>query len=79
MKIKNAFNILEIACGAGLLLPFVIDQKAQETQYVATDISPAMITKAEQRLRKNFERYESKLTFEEWTKKNNFIFKQVNG
>lgn len=79
MKIRNASNILEIACGAGLLLPFVIDQKPQETQYVATDLSPAMIAKAEERLRKNFEKYDSKLTFEEWTKKNNFILKQVNG
>jgi cyclopropane fatty-acyl-phospholipid synthase-like methyltransferase len=27
LKIQKADNILEIACGAGLLLPFVIDQK----------------------------------------------------
>ena len=54
LKLKDAANVLEIACGAGLLLPFVIDQKKVESQYVATDLSPAMIAKAEQRLRKNF-------------------------
>lgn len=79
LKIKEAKNVLEVACGAGLLLPFVVEQKATECQYVATDLSPAMIAKADQRLRRNFEKYESKLTFDEWTKKNNLVVKQVNG
>jgi ubiquinone/menaquinone biosynthesis C-methylase UbiE len=43
MKIKKAKNILEIACGQGLLLPFVMDIKNKDTQYVATDINPFMI------------------------------------
>lgn len=54
LKIGKSKNILEIGCGAGLLLPYVIDRKLQGTPYVASDLSQAMITKSEERLRKNY-------------------------
>lgn len=79
LRIKQARNVLEVACGAGLLLPFVVDLKKPECQYVATDLSSVMVAKTDQRLRKNFEKYDSKLTFDEWKKKSNLVVKQVNG
>ena len=79
LKINKSSNILEIACGAGLLLPFVIDMKQPEAQYVATDLSPAMLKKANERLKSNFEKYDSKLTLEEWMKKHKLILKEANG
>jgi ubiquinone/menaquinone biosynthesis C-methylase UbiE len=54
LKIQKSTNILEIACGAGLLIPFVVDQKRLDAQYIATDLTPAMVKIAEARLKSNF-------------------------
>jgi hypothetical protein len=43
LKINQAKNILEVACGSGKLLPLALDLKSEETTYLATDLSPAMI------------------------------------
>lgn len=79
LKLWKAQNVLEVGCGAGLLLPFAIDIKSPSTQYVASDLSQAMIKKSEQRLRANFEKYDSKLTFEEWLQKHRVVLKEMNG
>jgi hypothetical protein len=39
MKLDQSKNILEIACGAGKLIPQVLDLKGPDTFYYATDIS----------------------------------------
>jgi ubiquinone/menaquinone biosynthesis C-methylase UbiE len=50
LKLNEAKNVLEIACGAGKLIPQVLDLKAPETFYYATDISEEMINFAKIRL-----------------------------
>jgi ubiquinone/menaquinone biosynthesis C-methylase UbiE len=59
MKIYRAKNILEIACGAGLLLPMALSMKGKDAQYIATDLSPQMIKKAEARLQSQLELFKS--------------------
>lgn len=66
LKLEEAKNILEIACGSGKLIPHVLDLKPEETFYYATDISQEMIDFAKARLEKHFKKYESRLTFDEW-------------
>jgi ubiquinone/menaquinone biosynthesis C-methylase UbiE len=39
MNLKNAKNILEVACGSGKLLPLAIMLKNQNTKYHAVDLS----------------------------------------
>lgn len=79
LKLDEAKNVLEIACGAGKLIPSVLDLKAPQTFYYATDISEEMINFAKIRLEKNFLKYKSTLTFEEWMKEQNLEFGIVNG
>jgi|LakMenEpi03Aug12_release.lakeMendotaPanAssembly.Ray.scaffolds.fasta_scaffold2558134_1 ubiquinone/menaquinone biosynthesis C-methylase UbiE len=43
MKLDSAKNILEIACGAGKLIPMALDLKSPEANYFATDLSSNMI------------------------------------
>jgi ubiquinone/menaquinone biosynthesis C-methylase UbiE len=57
LKLNESNNILEIACGAGLLIPHVLDLKKPETFYYATDISEDMLHYAKLRLEKHFEKY----------------------
>jgi ubiquinone/menaquinone biosynthesis C-methylase UbiE len=59
LKIYRAKNILEIACGTGLLLPLALAMKNKEAQYVATDLSPEMIKKTEKRLQSQLELFKS--------------------
>lgn len=79
MKLDEAKNVLEIACGAGKLIPSVLDLKAPETNYYATDISEEMLKFAELRLETHFAKYQSKLTLEEWMQTQNLQFLQLNG
>lgn len=39
LKLPQAANVLEIGCGGGLLLPFAVERKSQNTQYVASDLA----------------------------------------
>jgi cyclopropane fatty-acyl-phospholipid synthase-like methyltransferase len=39
LKLNEAKNILEIACGCGLLIPQTLDLKKQDAFYYATDLS----------------------------------------
>lgn len=39
LKLDSAHKILEIACGAGKLLPMAMDLKNPNAEYYATDIS----------------------------------------
>lgn len=50
LKLNEAKNILEIACGAGKLIPQVMDLKKPETFYFATDISEEMLKYSRTRL-----------------------------
>jgi ubiquinone/menaquinone biosynthesis C-methylase UbiE len=79
LKLNEAKNVLEIACGAGKLIPHVLDLKSNDTFYYATDISTEMLHWARVRLENHFQKYESKLTLDEWMKKQNLEFGQVNG
>jgi ubiquinone/menaquinone biosynthesis C-methylase UbiE len=71
MKLHEAENILEVACGSGTLLPLMLQHKRPETYYLATDLSSNMVELARKNLKRHFERYQSKLTFEQWTKEQN--------
>lgn len=62
-------NILEVACGTGKILPLAVYLKDPSAKYLATDLSPDMINLARTNLKKNFDRYESKLSYEDWLKK----------
>ena len=66
--IWEAKNILEVACGTGKLLPIALQLKNQKAKYLATDLSPSMIELAKYNLKNHFQRYQSQLSFEEWTK-----------
>jgi ubiquinone/menaquinone biosynthesis C-methylase UbiE len=39
LKLNEAKNILEVACGTGRLLPYALSLKQQSCHYYATDIS----------------------------------------
>jgi len=68
MKLNEAENILEVACGSGTLLPLMLQHKRPETYYLATDLSSNMVELARHNLKKHFEKYKSQLTFDQWIK-----------
>ena len=53
MDLKNAKNVLEVACGTGKLLPVAIGLKNQTTKYLGIDIAENMIEKARSYLQQN--------------------------
>jgi len=63
MQLNHAQNILEVACGAGKLIPMALDLKQQQANYFATDLSSKMIELAENRLKNHFLKYSSKLSY----------------
>lgn len=79
LEIPKAKNILEIGCGRCLLVPYCLQLKNPETTYMATDLSPKMVELAEKQLKHVLDSFESKLSFEEWCKKQNFTLKVHNG
>ena len=79
MKLDQSKNILEIACGAGKLIPQVLDLKGPDTFYYATDISDQMIKFSKLRLEKHFQKYQSKVTLDQWMKEQKLELAQANG
>lgn len=79
LRLNQAKNVLEIACGTGLLLPYAISIKNKDTHYLATDLAPEMITKAEQKLQHNLELFRSSETLENWMKSQHLVLKACNG
>jgi len=79
MKLSEADNILEIGCGAGKLLSTVLDLKKPDASYLATDLSENMVNEAKKRLKAHFDKYESKISFEEWLQKQHLNFEVQNG
>lgn len=61
------------------MLPYIISQKPKETQYVATDLSPEMVKKAEKTIRNNLELFGSKYSYEDFMKENNLFLKACDG
>lgn len=57
LKLHSAHKIIEIACGAGKLIPMVMDLKNPDAEYYATDISPKMLSLLKNRLQHHFEKY----------------------
>lgn len=56
-----------------------IDLKNPKAEYYATDISPKMLSLLKQRLQHHFDKYESKLTLDEWMDKMKLKVMLVNG
>ena len=79
LDLDKAKHILEVACGTCRLLPLTVNIKAQETTYLATDLTQSMVDMAHKRLKENLEKAGVKSSVEEWTKKNNIIIKAANG
>ena len=79
LKLGEARNFLEIGCGAGHLLNYAISSKRKESQYVATDLSPEMVAKAETKVRKQLDLYRSPLTTKEFLEENKVILKACDG
>lgn len=79
LKFRECKNILEIACGSGRLLPYIVSQKPKDTQYVATDLSPEMIKKAEKNMRDSLELFGSKHSYEDFMKENRMFLKACDG
>ena len=48
----KASNIVEVGCGAGYLLPYMVCKKPAETKLFAVDLSSEMLTRASLRLDK---------------------------
>jgi cyclopropane fatty-acyl-phospholipid synthase-like methyltransferase len=48
----NASSVLEVGCGAGYLLPYMICKKRKEAKLYAVDLSEEMLTRASLRLEK---------------------------
>jgi len=69
---------LEVACGTGKLLPFMLGIKKPSSHYLASDIAPNMIELAKKNLKNHFDRYDSKLTFEEWCARHNIKFDVID-
>lgn len=78
MDLHKADNILEVACGTGKLLSFMLELKRKESTYLASDLAPNMVKLARDNLKRNFDRYQSKLSFEEWCEEQNILFDVVN-
>jgi SAM-dependent methyltransferase len=78
LELQKAHNILEVACGTGKLLPLMLQLKNSAASYLASDLAPNMVELAKTNLKKNFDRYESRLSFEEWCSKQNLNFAVVN-
>ena len=53
--------------------------KNKEASYYATDLSERMLEIGRDRLRKHLEKYETKLSLEEWMHKNKLAIKKANG
>lgn len=78
LQVSEANNILEVACGTGKLLPLALNMKPINATYLATDLSPRMIDLTNANLKANFSLYDSKLSFEQWLKKNKLTIMQAN-
>ena len=61
------------------MVPVAINMKQQNAIYLATDISPLMVDLAKQNVRKNYEIYDSKQSYDDWLKNINVEFKVANG
>lgn len=79
MKMNEANRILQVGSGNGKLLPVAVMLKRQSATYLATDLAENMIERAKHNLRENFQKYDSRLTFDQWCLKQNLAFKTVNG
>ena len=69
LKLHEAKNIYEVACGSGRLLPFALRLKHPDASYYATDLVQDMIEKTHATLKNNFDTFNSKDNFEQWMKK----------
>ena len=67
-----------MACGNGKLLSLALGLKKEGCSYLASDLSPVMVEQSKSNLRNHFQRYQSKLCFEEWCAKQNIAFDVVN-
>ena len=57
LKMHEAENILEVACGTGKLLPLMLQNKEPSAHYLASDIAPNMVELAKKNLRRHFDKY----------------------
>lgn len=57
----------------------VLDLKKSTAEYYATDISQKMLSLLKLRLEHHFQKYESKLTLDEWMDKVRLRVKLLNG
>lgn len=78
LEVWDAKNILEVACGTGKLLPIAVNMKDPDANYLATDLSPNMINLTKENLKANLKLYDSKLSFEDWLKKNKIEIFEAN-
>lgn len=78
LNLHSARNILEVACGTGKLLPFAMERKNAAAKYTASDLAPNMVDIARKNLKSHLERYESKLSFEDWCNKQKLSFQVLN-
>lgn len=56
----------------------MLQLKKTQANYWATDISPNMLDLAKQNLKQDFERYNSRLSFDEWCQKQHISFAVAN-
>jgi hypothetical protein len=75
LKPSKANNILEIDCGAGHLLPYVISCKRKEAQYITNDLLSEMIAKADTKIKKQLDLYRNPLTTKSFLKENKVVLK----
>jgi ubiquinone/menaquinone biosynthesis C-methylase UbiE len=76
--LRKASNILEVACGTGKLLPYALEVKNPNAHYLASDLSPNMVHLAKENLKAHFQKYQSRLTFEEWCSAQKIQFEVIN-
>jgi ubiquinone/menaquinone biosynthesis C-methylase UbiE len=52
LQFHKAANIVEVGCGSGYLLPYMVCKKHPETKIIAIDLSSEMLTRASLRIDK---------------------------
>ena len=50
LVVSTGDTVLDLGCGTGLLVPYLLDQVGQDGKVIAVDVSPGMIRKAQERV-----------------------------
>lgn len=79
LQLSNAKHIFEVGSGTGKLLPQAMVIKNRDATYLATDLSPVMISASEINIQQYIDKIGVSMSAAEWMKSQNLTLKVANG